>query len=39
VAVLALVLGLQLMGGHPQASWLTGFGAAVFLAGGGSSGR
>jgi hypothetical protein len=33
VAALALVLGLQLMGGHPQASWLTGFGAAVFLVG------
>jgi hypothetical protein len=33
VAGLALLLGLQLMGGHPQASWLTGFGAAVFLLG------
>jgi hypothetical protein len=33
VAALALALGLQLMGGHPQASWLTGFGAAVFLVG------
>jgi hypothetical protein len=33
VAAMALVLGLQLMGGHPQASWLTGFGAAVFLVG------
>jgi hypothetical protein len=33
LAVLALALGMQLMGGHPQASWLTGYGAAVFLVG------
>jgi hypothetical protein len=33
IAALAVVLGMQLMGGHPQASWLTGFGAAVFALG------
>lgn len=33
VAVLGLVLGLQLLAGHPQASWLTYLGAGFFLAG------
>lgn len=31
VAVLGLVLGLQLLAGHPQAAWLTWLGAGAFL--------
>ncbi len=33
VAVLGLVLGLQILCGHPQAAWLTQVGLAVFLLG------
>lgn len=33
VGVLGLVLGLQLLCGHPQAAWLTQVGLAVFLLG------
>ncbi|MDX2023780.1 MAG: hypothetical protein SF187_26310 [Deltaproteobacteria bacterium] len=31
LAILSLVLGLQLLAGHPQAAWLTWLGAASFL--------
>ncbi len=32
-AWLALALGLQLLSGHPQMSWVTGLGAALFMIG------
>jgi hypothetical protein len=33
VAALAIALGLQLLAGHPQAAWLTGIAAGLFIIG------